>query len=563
MFAGRGTFAARSWWCGRRRAHRDDTGSMPIAMLITLVGVTLSASLTTMVTGQLKNSRLEADRTAAVAAAEAGLDAGLATIRTAVSALVGDITKLPCADVNGTLTAITGTSTSTPPKYSTSIGYFLVDPSSMIGALGPIGDLTNLNTLVAGTQSVTGLLSSLGQSVASTVGLTDALSNAIGCVGGVLKQVPLYGLLRSTGTVGGSSRTLYATYTFHTTDETIPGGHIVIAGNNSLYCIGDANDPISAGDPVSAVLCSSADKQVRMIYPKNLSLALAKTVKTSAFPYGLCITALTQTAGAATKFMPCSPTVSSTQQWARDVNAQTFYGTADGVNSSGYCLTVSSPGVVSPIVLQKGSSYCGVAGATGKAFVADASVGAGAAGTGTGQFVNAYEVGRCLDLTNEDVTGAAFTSKGLARALIVYPCKQAFSGSVYWNHKWTAPTIPSGQYMATGQVYTVPASGTYAGKPYCLNSPGPNGGYVWVVACSTGGSALQWTIWDAAPLAAQAYQVTDSYGNCLEAAGSLGAAYQYQTWSEVITTACDGSAIQKWNMPASATLGPLKGMQEK
>jgi hypothetical protein len=557
MFAGRGTFATPSWWRASRRLRRDDTGSMPIAMLITLVGVTLSATLTTMVTGQLRDSRRQADRTASVAAAQAGLDAGLAKIRAAVTSLAGDITKLPCTDVNGTLSAITGASTSASPTYTTSIGYFLVDPSGLIGALGPIGDLTNINGLLAGAQTVTGLLTSLGQPVTGSSGVTTALNNAIGCVSGVLKQVPLYGLLRSTGTVGGVSRTVYATYTFH--------------GNNGQYCIGsqDTTGP-TVTEKVEAVLCSGPDTQVSFIYPTNLSLALTTTVKTSVknplYPYGLCITAATQAVGVVTKFQPCSATVSTTQQWQREVNAQTFYGTADGINSSNLCLSVSTPNAPlnSPIVLAaKSAGDCGIANVTGKAFVPDATAGAGAAGVGTGQFVNYSEVGRCLDLTNEDVSGAWFTSRSLARALIVYPCKQAFSGGVFWNHKWTAPAIPAGQYEATGQVYTVPASGTYAGKPYCLNSPGSAGGYVWVADCSVGGSALQWTIYDAAPLASQAYQVTDFYGNCLEAAGTLGTSYQYSTWSEVITAPCNGSDIQKWNRPASAKLGPLTGMQEK
>jgi hypothetical protein len=507
-----------------------------------------------------------------VAAAQAGLDAGLAKIRAAVSALsVGDISKLPCVDVDGTLTAVTGTSSTTAPTYSTSIGYFSVDPSSLIGSLGPVGDLTGISGLLSGTQSVTGLLSSLGQSVASATGVTTALSNAIGCVSGVLKQVPLFGLLRSVGKVGGVSRTLYATYTFHGTEETVPGGHIVIAGNNSQYCIGDTIVKPEVGDAVSVVPCSSPDLQASFIYAANLSLALTTSVKATPkdprSPYGLCITAATPTVGTATKFQACSATVSPTQQWAREVNTQTFYGTTDGVVTNNLCLNVATPAspAGSAIVLAaKSAGNCGVAGVTGKSFVPDASVGAGAAGNGTGQLVNQYEVGRCLDLTNEDVTGAYFTGKGLARALIVYPCKQAFSGPVYWNHKWTGPTIIAPATQATGQIYTVPASGTYANKPYCLNSPGASGGYVWVTACTVGGSALQWTIYGATPLLSTAYQITDSNGNCLEAAGSLGSAYLYSgTWSEVIATKCDGSAIQKWNVPAGFNAGPLKGMQEK
>jgi len=554
MLAGRGTFGFR--W---RRNRRDDAGSMPIALLITLVGVTLSASLTSLVVGQLTDSRRAADRTAAVAASQAGLDAGLARIRASVTGTAGDATKLPCTSLAGNLTALAGTSTATPPRYALSIGYFLVDPSTMIGDLAPIGDLTNLHRLVAGTTTVTSLLTSLGQTVTNTAGLTSAVSSAVGCVDGALPQVPLYGLLRSSGTVGGTTRTLYAIYTFRTTEETIPGGHVVIAGSGGIYCLGAGNASPAAGYAVLAVLCSSSDKQTKFIYPKNLSLSLSLSRSTTSYPYGLCITAASQANNVPARFQACAATKSSTQQWSYEVNAQTYYGTSDGVNSSGFCLNMQTPGLaLSPIVLKNGGS-CGTAGVAGRAMVPDAEVGAGAAGVNTGQLVNYKEIGRCLDLTNEDPTGSWFTSRGLAPALITYPCKQTFSGSVYWNHKWTGPTIPAGSYQVTGQVYTSPN----AGSKYCLKSPGATGGYVWVASCTIGGSALQWTVYGGAPLAADAYQITDQYGHCLEAAGSLGSAYLFLGWSEVITVTCDGSAIQKWNVPASFGAGPLKGMHEK
>jgi hypothetical protein len=545
-------------------------------MLITLVGVTLSAGLTTLVVGQIRDSRVIADRTAAVAAAQAGLDAGLAKIRDAVTAGAGDLTKLPCVTTNGSLTPLAGTSTAAPPRYSMSIGYFLVNPASLIGDLAPVGDLTNISSVLSGTTTVAGLLTALGQSLPTGTGLTDALSKAIGCVGGALSQVPVFGLLRSTGTVGGVTRTLYGTYTFHSTEETIPGGRIVIAGTGGLYCLGGVPTPpfteLKATDAVVAVLCTSPDKQALLIYPKNLSIALSLsrsgtssilTGSGTTYPYGLCLTAASQAAGVPVLFQPCAAIKSTTQQWSYNVNQQTYYGTSNGVSSSGFCLNMLNPGILGSAIVLKNGGNCGASGAAGKAMVPDADVGAGAAGTNTKQLVNYSEVGRCLDLTNEDVTGNWFTSRQLAPALITYPCKQDFAGNVFWNHKWISPTLLPNQTSATGQIYTVPATGTYANKPYCLNSPGPSGGYVWVAACSGGGTGLQWTVYDANPVFSLAYQITDQYGHCLQAAGSLGLAYQYLTWSEVIATTCTGSSIQKWNVPASNHAGPLTGLQEK
>jgi len=57
--------------------------------------------------------------------------------------------------------------------------------------------------------------------------------------------------------------------------------------------------------------------------------------------------------------------------------------------------------------------------------------------------------------------------------------------------------------------------------------------------------------------------VVDSFGHCLQAAGSLGAGYLYSSWSEVIATTCDGKDDQKWNAPRGLGLRSLKGIQER
>ena len=556
MFAGRGRFALL--WRSRPRVRRDDTGSMPLALLVTLVGVTLSAGLSGVVVGQIKDSQRIADRVAAVAAAQAGLDAGLDRIRQATSGLLTDLP--PCDQL------IRPPGGSAQPAYRTSIGYFLIDPAGFAGTLGPIGDLTNLNQLTAGTPVDT-LLGTLGKTVTASLkaGLESAVQSAVGCVNGVLKQVPLYGLLRSTGTVGGTSRTLYATYTFRTTEETIPGGRIVIAGTSNQLCMGAEVRSDGQKPRLMALPCTSPDDQIKFIYPRNLNLSLAKsrTTKLAGAPYGTCITALVQTENAPVYLEPCISPKAPAQQWQYEVNQQTYYGTNDGINRSGYCLVMDQVGVVnSPIVLRSGAN-CGTAGAAGKAFVPDANVGSGAAGINTGQLVNFEEVGRCLDLTEEDPNGGYFINKKLTPALITYPCKQSFTGSVFWNHKWTGPVIPTGDYKAGGTISTTPDKGSFIGQTYCLNSPGVPNGYVWVSLCTGNKPTMRWTVYGASPVGTEAYQVVDNSGLCLQAAGSLGPAFQYKTWSEVIVATCDGSGVQKWNAPRSWNPSPLTGIQER
>src|SRR4051794_38244927 len=198
----------------RRRTRRDDTGSMPLAMLVTLVSVTLSAGVSGMVIGQLKSSQRASDRVAAVAAAQAGLDFALTTIRSAVDNTgAGKLDALPCDWTKPAYTPPDGT-------YTVAVAYFVSNPSGMVKDLTGI-DLNDLNAKAAVAGSLSNLLTGLGQTATqATAGLSTALSNAVGCVSGTLQQVPLYGLLKATGTAGTATRTLYATYKFHNVDDT-------------------------------------------------------------------------------------------------------------------------------------------------------------------------------------------------------------------------------------------------------------------------------------------------------------------------------------------------------
>src|SRR5207253_1331455 len=81
----------------------------------------------------------------------------------------------------------------------------------------------------------------------------------------------------------------------------------------------------------------------------------------------------------------------------------------------------------------------------------DAGVGAGAAGPSTGQIVNFNQFGRCIDVTDQNVSSTF---------LIVWPCKQAPNvASLTWNQRWTGPAIPGGLTSATGRISTT-KSGT-------------------------------------------------------------------------------------------------------
>lgn len=565
---------------GRRRG---DAGSMPLALLVTLTAVTLSAGLSGTVTAQLRDTARAADRVAAVSAAQAGLDAALKAIRDTFTVAGGLLAKLPCSTLTG---ALTTPGRGTAPSYSSSIGYFLIDPTNLTASLQGVGDLTNISKIVTGQTTLGSVLSGATSAISGVVDtsvITGVLDGAVPCVAGVLQQVPLYGLLRSVGSAGTVTRTLYATYTFHTSEDNIPGGQIVVTGTTRSglpLCLGDAGADPKAGDQVSAVACPAADtKATTFIYPTSLALVLSQTRTSSlksgsdAYPYGLCVNAAAQTAGAKVSFEKCvvSPVTTAEktafwkQQWSYDVNNKTFYGTANGTSSSGFCLTMAnsaSSSLSAPVAVTLTNTCGGQATSTSTSglrnFDPVANVGAGSAGAKTGQLVSYGQVGRCLDLTNENANWGG--QNGII-ALITYPCKQSFDGNTYWNHKWTTPVVPTGLYSVTGSIFTTPATGKYdAGIPQCLRSPGSAGGYVWVGRCALSTGDLLWTVYDAAPDPAKSYTIVDVYGNCLMPSST---AKLNGSWSFVVAAKCDGSDAQKWNKPAFAMANALKGIREK
>jgi hypothetical protein len=274
-------------------------------------------------------------------------------------------------------------------------------------------------------------------------------------------------------------------------------------------------------------------------------------------------------------FQKCSPLGDNiNQKWDYDVNPQTYYGgKLDALGAqvrSGFCLNqmsaTTNPG---QLIVLKNAANCGKANNLGKSFGPEATVGAGGAGIESNQYVNKDEVGRCLDLTNEDPSGgwAAKLSPAHKPALISYPCKQSLNGKPYWNHQWIGPLTPAmikaDVTSAKGVVYTADTR-TSANTKWCMKSPGIDGGWVWVAACNENDANQQWTVYGATTLISQAYQVVDTYGNCLEAAEARGPDYVFGgKWSYIIAAKCTGLPEQKWNAPTDPQLAPLRSIQEK
>jgi Ricin-type beta-trefoil lectin domain len=502
-----------------------ERGSIALALLLTLIGVALSSLLVPVVLTQIGSSREDIQRVHALHAAEAGLDVALAHIRAANDGSGGGVIGLlPCGPLSGRVGAGGGA------RYEVTIDYFLTDPR--------------------------------GQSDAWIT------ANRITCIasGGTF-TTPAYALLRSNGTdvptgsiTSVPHRFLYATYTFQTTNQNLIGGliHIFKTTTGTDLCLDAGSGSPAAGTNLQTQPCDAASAQQKFAYASNLNLVLVSS-QVPSMPLGMCLDAGSpHVEDALVKFQPCATTTIPQQQWSINDSAN-FEGTADGITLDGSCFNVQTPNSAGSFVIlgTVGKGSCRRGYDNIEAFSPEASVGAGAAGSGSGQLVNFSQFGRCMDVTEQSVS---------SNFLIVWPCKQAPDPSyVAWNQKWALPAITTGS-SATGRITTQPSS------TYCLQSPGTTtaGQYVVVEPCPSGSTPLNmtWTVFGNTGTYETSYRIKDGYGYCLSPTDPNDEPPDFYSKgseiSKVVVEPCSGSTLQKWNAPPNIlqTL-PLKDIGER
>lgn len=531
------------WWA-------DETGSIPLALLVTFIGVGLSTVLAGQVLSQLSTTRSTTRQNQAIAAAQAGIDVALTRIRLAVDGTdpdgnpQGSLAELPCGPLTG-LTDNAGTG-----RYQVRITYLRDDPRGHDDAWA------------------------------------DAAGNALTCGSGGPTVVPVYALIRAEGTdvpTGAiatvAHRSLRATYTFKFTNENIPGGliHVGKGANGNNLCL-DASPsgtpPVGAehpgaGTPVKTQTCVANRPSQIFAYDDSLHLVLVSTI-TRTDP-GMCLdgdSPHTSSSTTTITFQPCVPPTTPTnrirQMWSLN-DSSNFQGTTDGTNLNGRCfnVTLSPPG--NNVVL----GGCG--GNAYQIWSLDPTVGAGMAGADTGRLVNFKQFGRCIDVTNFVET---------ATFLIIWPCKQLPNGTVRWNQAWEWPLIPPTAVSVQGSVSTYSTDTAANGGQIwlCLRTPGtPSSGYVTLAAvpgsCNrtnpTG--ATRWTIYgdtrfDADPSNNdKSYTIVDYLGYCLTPRSPTATPSDFfiDDISKLQVAVCDGTTLQKWNAPPSFNQrSPLKDIGE-
>ncbi|WP_432829943.1 RICIN domain-containing protein [Dactylosporangium sp. CA-092794] len=494
------------------RRRRDD-GSLPLAMMLTLVGTSLSTLMVPVIITQLRVTAETVERAKAVHAAQAGIDVVIGSVR----ASAGSIANLLCLPAADPLLGVVGGGL--PGRYRVSVQF------------------------------------------------QDATKTAMPCAArsAHLVSVPSYAVITSTGTVQGdagdpfdpiASRTLTATYVFRFTNENVEGGLVRFQGGT--YCL-DAGSGSPAVDTILTTQpCSAGAPRQTFAYTKNLTLQLVSS-KTSANPLGMCLdSGATPGSGTLIQFRPCgSPTVPYYQRWSIDDSSHFQSTKTDGTGLGGLCFHAKSASTAGAFVEL---IACGSASGNTGIFAPEASVGAGAAGPPY-QLVNFKQFGRCVDVTNFNV------SLGY---LIVWPCKQAPNPlDVGWNQRYTIPATGTGTGSAQGQIKTSDGS-----KTYCLTTaePGAASHFVIVKVCpATTDASTMWTVSYQEPTYGASYVIKDHNGSCLSPANlddpklpTTDIFYGSTTVSKLVVASCDGSKLQKWNAPANIEdPSPLKNVGER
>ena len=565
---------------GRRLPDRgEDSGSIPFALLVMIIGLAIGALLVPMAVTQDHTTNYDNSRVAELHAAESGFEVALGMIRSSTGiqpdgTLGGLTTTLPCAPSNLPITgAVAGSGNQ---SYSVTLAYYTQSPTGQSQSW--LNDPANKMLCVP----------NYGPYLPSTN-----------------TYVPSYVVMTSTGKAGSgtngssTSRVLQSTYVVQTSNTNINGGTISIYPPSAQMCMA-ANSQAASTVPVpgtTVVLepCETdptdlgtapPDQASPGAYPwqvwaynPDLSIELVSSDFGGTYPNGLCLDAGTPHAANVTMVLqPCTAAqhdsttlvssgaatahrVDYSQEWSIDNSSHLEGSLANESDLDGYCVTVPSQAAGTVLTLQTSSNaYCtaGVT-STNATWVPSANAGAGGSGAANSQVVNFQQFGRCLDVTNNTVNG----NPGGNTFLIAYTCKQDPNTSkLDWNQLFVPDSHGYGELITY--------NGGNSSSPYCLTSPLSayttvgTGPYVTVTACPVGKpvntpgnpSPVVWTTYantdsDGNTLPyAQKYTKVDAKGFCLSLTQGTADAYN-GAYSKAIVSTCDGSTAQKWNAQAN------------
>jgi hypothetical protein len=498
-----------------------DEGSMPLAMLVTLVAMGVSATIVPVVVQQYTTTRTADARTVALGAAQAGIDVAVGQLRAAGTkvsgkdTLVGVLESLPPCDISGSQDSGGQRDTATTQGMM----WFRIK----IVYLGLPDDATDTTPAVMPCPPI------------------DVPSTAVLTVTGSA-TAPAAGKKLEPGDPG--TRTLEATYTFKVNNENITGGAIQLAAPTTPkpLCMDGGTDASPAtGTPVTMQWCTAGgSSDQRFAYTTELNVKLIGSERGDA-QAGMCLDApLPHKTGDPVTFQPCLGR-SARQQWSLNNNGN-FQGTSDGVNLDSFCINlVNTTG-------QPGALIVGGCGGVSNrnVFRPQAGVGAGMASSTTRQVVNYKQFSRCLDVTNHDADKSTYE--------IVWFCKQAPDGNVSWNQQWSLPAVSVDLASAITERIRTFGSGN---PGYCLRTPDSISGYVTMRPCPVASAGpipeknMKWKVFGNTGDYTTSYRIVDVNGYCLTPTDLTVTSPDTHGdgTAKVKVAPCTSSELQKWNAP--------------
>ncbi|GAB3860252.1 RICIN domain-containing protein [Dactylosporangium cerinum] len=461
-----------SWF----RRLRDERGSLPLAMMLTLVGTSLSTLMLPVVITQLQDTAETVDRAKALHAAQAGIDIVMGGIRGSLGS-IANLICIPALDpLRGTVSAaVSGVSAVLPGRYEVSVEY-------QDATRTPVPCATKLSKLL--TVPAFAVITARG---------TDKPGKTTDVIDPKDRR----------------TRTLTATYVFRFTNANVDGGLLRLYGG--AYCLDAGSGSPAAGTIVTTQPCNTGSTRQTFAYTKDLTLRLVSSI-TAKNSLGMCIDSNVNPAtGRLLQFQQCgvSPLIPYHQRWSLN-DSSNFRSTATNSTDLGDFCMHAQAGATKGAFMEL--TTCGGSADNTRTFAPDATVGAGAADA-PNQLVNFQQFGRCVDVTNFNVT---------LGFLIVWPCKQApVITGVGWNQRFVVPVTPNKKGKITGQITTYDSTNK---KTYCLTTftPGGSSHFVTMQACPAltakpeEKALAQWDISYNIPDSYDtSYIIVDTYGRCL------------------------------------------------
>jgi hypothetical protein len=484
---------------GRLRRHhrgtaRDETGSMPLAVMLTLCALSLSTAMMSVTLAQVIDTRQTVTRGHARYAAQTGLQVAIAAVNAAHGAdpAQGDRSLLPCGPIDGNAGA------EAVASYRVTLTYYLDDPAV-------------------------------------------PLSAAMTCAGARTgPTVPHFVVLTSTGAASGgtpSRRTLQGNYPLRTaTAPTVQptwgpwfdeGVHPRLipawspSGSSTSLCPDPGSGRPPAGQVVKMQNCEDgiADNGYKQFFYYRQDLTLS-TVASLLAVKPMCLDAgATPAAGTKITMQPCVTPVPPQQRWYynsfRNVEMASSTGPGpDDVTLSGMCLNVATPGVRgSDLVLGAGTNCHSATYNTRQTFSLYTKIGPGQAGS------------RPVDCTQ--AAGYPCTLTQLANYGMPSRCLEKYTTfmaniecvqdpdptKIRWSQLWRLPKAADGPTGTIGPIVTVDPDG----KTWCLTTATSFPYYVTQNACDPQNptATQEFTHYRNTGNEFTMYRIVDSAGQCL------------------------------------------------